>query len=211
MQQSYNKSSQVMTTFTEDEKAARTIARLLAPARTKGELGELLSEEIIKYTLHDLQVIGGKLHTESIRLPRSYRNQISPYLIDQIFGGYHRFMTYHRSGRFQTMIEPISDLDRFLKFCEIIPIGCTHHDDTISRMPIPYTLKHRLFYYFITAFTMFIRDHPGHPVGTPFPGGFKVEDRNGKFYCLIRDKEKEIPYSICNFCPAVQADDSHLG
>jgi uncharacterized protein (UPF0305 family) len=42
----------------------------------------------------------------------------------------------------------------------------------------------------------------------PFPGGFSVEQRGGDYYCLIRDKEKEIFYSICNFCPAHQTEES---
>jgi uncharacterized protein (UPF0305 family) len=66
----------------------------------------------------------------------------------------------------------------------------------------------RLFYYLISAFTMFVLDKPGHPVGMPFPGGFTVEQRGSDFYCLIRDKEKEVFYSICNFCPAKQTEEN---
>ncbi|HWQ63633.1 MAG TPA: DUF2115 domain-containing protein [Methanospirillum sp.] len=192
----------------EDKDTAVTveISEHLSRARTKRELGEILSIEITRYTLQDLQVIGGRLHTELIRLPRSYREQVGPYLTDQILGGYHRLLTYQRSGRFKTMSESIQDPETFNAFCKIIPIGCTQWDDTASRMPIPYTIKHRLFYYLIAAFTMFILEEPGHPVGMPFPGGFKVEDRDGVIYCLIRDKEKEVPHSLCNFCPAVQSE-----
>ncbi|WP_319579509.1 DUF2115 domain-containing protein [uncultured Methanospirillum sp.] len=194
--------------MTDEDDIAGTIevSKKLSRARTKGELGEILSEVVARYTLHDLQVIGGRLHTELIRLPRSYREQVGPYLSDQILGGYHRLMTYHRSGKFKTMSESIPDLETFRAFCEIIPTGCTEWDDTVSRMPIPYTIRHRLFYYLIAAFTMFILEEPGHPVGMPFPGGFRVEDKDGVFYCLIRDKEKEVPYSLCNFCPAVQSE-----
>jgi hypothetical protein len=196
-----------MTSITEDEATVQRVAQILITARTKRDLGQILYEEITRYTLTDLQVIGGRLHTELIRLPRSYRDRVGPYLTDQILGGYHRLITCHRSGRFQTMSEPIADLDLFVKFCEIIPVGCTQWDDTASRMPIQYTIRHRLFYYLIGAFTMFILDQPGHPVGMPFPGGFQVEEKKGKYFCLIRDHEKEVPYSLCNFCPALQSDD----
>ncbi len=194
-----------MTIETDDEIFARNVSLALAVARTKGELGEILGREIAIYTLHDLQVIGGRLHTELIRLPKSYREQVSPYLKDQILGGYHRFMIWHRTGRFSPMAEPIPDIDNYLAFCNMIPIGCTQWDDTISRLPISYTIRHRIFYYLIAAFTIFILEEPGHPVGMPFPGGAKVENKNGVFYCLIRDKEKEVPHSLCNFCPALQS------
>jgi len=29
---------------------------------------------------------------------------------------------------------------------------------------------------------MFVMDEPGHPVGTPFPGGFKVEKRPDGYF-----------------------------
>ena len=49
-------------------------------------------------------------------------------------------------------------------------------------------------------------DEPGHPIGMPFPGGFTVERRDDNYYCPIRDKEKDVPFAICNFCPAKQSE-----
>lgn len=195
----------------EDTTAIALIATRISVARTKGELGQILAEEIGRYTIRDLQVIGGRLHTEMIQLPKSYRTQISPYLTEQLFGGHHQLLTLHRSGGFIHMTQPITDHEAFTRFCNIIPLGCTQWDEAVSRLPIPYTLRHRLFYYLIAAFTMFVLDHPGHPVGMPFPGGFKVEEQNGEYYCLIRDHEKEVPFSICNFCPAHQNLDHQPG
>jgi uncharacterized protein (UPF0305 family) len=60
------------------------------------------------------------------------------------------------------------------------------------------------FYFVVSAFYMFVFDEPGHPVGMPFPGGFAVKKRDDGYYCPIRDKEKDVVYSICNFCPAKQ-------
>ena len=113
----------------------------------------------------------------------------------------------HRAGRFLSMTEPITDRETFLKFCNMVSDGCFRYDETTERIPFRFTPRHRAFYYLISAFTMFVLDQPGHPVGMPFPGGFQVEERNGSFYCLIRDREKEVPYSICNFCPALQTED----
>ena len=90
----------------------------------------------------------------------------------------------------------------------MIPEGCFTWDEHAGRTPFHYSPQHRLFYYLMAAFTMFVLDSPGHPVGMPFPGGFAVEDRNGTFYCLIRDREKEVFFSICNFCPAKQTEEN---
>ena len=98
--------------------------------------------------------------------------------------------------------------ETFQKFCDMLPEGCFAWDDASERNPYFRNPKNRLFYYLVAAFTMFILEEPGHPVGMPFPGGFKVEQRGREYYCLIRDKEKEIFYSICNFCPALQSEDN---
>ena len=96
----------------------------------------------------------------------------------------------YRSGAFRQPGEPLRDRETFEKFCAMIPEGCFTWDEQAERTPFHYSPQHRLFYYLMAAFTMFVLDSPGHPVGMPFPGGFKVEDRNGTFYCLIRDREK---------------------
>lgn len=192
---------------THEEKMIREVADAISRAQTKGELGIILAREIGRYSLHDLQVIGGRLHAEMVRLPQPYRHQLRPYLTDQIFGAHHQLLSLHRTGKFSVMTILITDIHTFRGFCAIIPDGCLRWEAEQARLPVRYTPWHRLFYYLIAAHTMFIMDQPGHPVGTPFPGGFKVEERNGSYYCLIRDHEKEVPHSLCNFCPALQSPD----
>jgi hypothetical protein len=182
------------------------IARRMGDVRTKGDLGKILAREVAFYSQFDLQVIGGRLNGEIDRLPSPYRENIRPFFRDQIFGGHHRLIAMDRSGVFDRMETPLRDKERFGKFCGMIPEGCRSWNDAGERNPHFRNPKNRLFYYLIAAFTMFVLDEPGHPVGMPFPGGFRVEQRAGEYYCLIRDKEKEVFYSICNFCPARQSE-----
>ena len=103
------------------------------------------------------------------------------------------------------MNNPISNRETFLAFCAVIPDGCKTATEEPSHDNLPRrTETDQLFYYLLSAFTMFVLDEPGHPIGTPFPGGFRVKKENGEILCPIRDKEEEILHSICNFCPAVQ-------
>jgi hypothetical protein len=183
------------------------MARRMAAATTKGELGLILAGEVGRYTLGDLQILGGRLYAEMVRLPEPYRSRVRPYIAEQLFGAHHQLLAMHRSGRFLFMTEPVTDRETFLEFCDMIPDGCFRWDESTERIPFRFTPRHRAFYYLISAFTMFVLDQPGHPVGTPFPGGFRVEERNGSFYCLIRDREKEVPFSICNFCPAHETEE----
>ena len=184
------------------------MAGRIGSAHTKGQLGKILAREVAGYSLFDLQVIGGRLNGEIERLPSPYRENIRPFFREQLFGAHHRLVSMARSGEFERMeTAPLRDRELFGKFCTMIPDGCRSWNDSGERNPYFRNPKNRLFYYLIAAFTMFVLDEPGHPVGMPFPGGFKVEQRGRDYYCLIRDKEKEVFYSICNFCPARQSEE----
>jgi hypothetical protein len=190
----------------------RTIAGRIARADTKGELAAALVRELHRYTLFDLQIIGGRLNSEIERLPSPYREAVRPHFREQIFGRHHQLMDMSRSGALPRLDRvPLKDPDLFQKFWEMVPKGCFAWNDSSERNPYFQNPKNRLFYYLIAAFTMFVLDEPGHPVGMPFPGGFTVEQRGKEFFCLIRDKEKEVFYSICNFCPAQQSEEPVRG
>jgi uncharacterized protein (UPF0305 family) len=193
------------------EKAGRVIRDIvvrLKSARTKGELGSFVVHEILSYTMFDLQIIGGRLNSEIDKLPSPYRESIRPFFREQLFGKHHQLLAMHRTRAYARMTDPIRDRETFRKFCEMLPEGVFAWNDSSERNPYFHNPMNRLFYYLIAAFTMFVLDEPGHPVGMPFPGGFFVEQRGRDYYCLIRDKEKEVFYSICNFCPAHQTEES---
>jgi uncharacterized protein (UPF0305 family) len=193
------------------EKAGRVIREIagrLMSARTKGELGSILVHEILGYSIFDLQIIGGRLNNEIEKLPSPYREAIRPYFREQLFGKHHQLLAMHHTRALGRMDDPIRDREIFEKFCGMLPEGCFSWNDLSERNPYFRNPKNRFFYYLMAAFTMFVLDEPGHPVGMPFPGGFSVEHRGSDYYCLIRDKEKEIFYSICNFCPAHQTEES---
>jgi hypothetical protein len=187
--------------------AIRDTADRLLSARTRGELGTLVAQEIVRYTLFDLQIIGGRLNSDIEKLPSPYREAIRPYFREQLFGKHHELISLYRSGAFGHMTGPIRDREIFQTFCAMLPEGCFVWEDSGERNPYFQNPKNRLFYYLIAVFTMFVLEEPGHPVGMPFPGGFTVEQRGRDYYCLIRDKEKDVSWSICNFCPALQTEE----
>ena len=191
----------------DSEALIRDTAARLQSARTKGDLGTIVAQEIATYSLFDLQIIGGRLNSDIEKLPSPYREAIRPYFREQLFGKHHTLLSMGRSGAFDRLAGPIRDRETFDKFCAMLPGGCFVWEDTGERNPYFRNPRNRLFYYLIAAFTMFVLEEPGHPVGMPFPGGFSVEQRGHDYYCLIRDKEKDVFWSICNFCPALQTEE----
>ena len=200
--------SLLMDQFPTEAALIRETAHRISSATTKAGLLDILAKEMGHYSIFDLQLIGGRLNNEIRKLPSPYREAIRPYFIKQLFGMHHALLLMSRSGESCPLSGPLRDPGAFGDFCGIIPDGCFSWDDQFERNPYLRNPKMRLFYYLVSAFTMFVLDQPGHPVGMPFPGGFKVEQRGNDYYCLIRDKEKEVFYSICNFCPAKQAEDT---
>lgn len=180
--------------------------RILARIGTRGELGDALARQVLHFPQYDLQVIGARMQTEIRKLPPPYREQVAPFFMEQVFGSHHRLLALHHAGGWARMPNPISDRERFEKFCAMVPEGCFCWDERDENCFIRYGPMHRFFYYLMACFTMFVLEEPGHPVGTPFPGSFRVEKKDGTFMCPIRDKEKEVFYSICNFCPAKQSE-----
>ncbi|WFN34202.1 DUF2115 domain-containing protein [Methanogenium sp. S4BF] len=184
----------------------RRIAADLAAVRTKGDLGAILAHEVKRFGRYDLTVISARVRQEVDLLPMPYREKFRPYAEKWFFGRYHELLKSDRDGAWAQMKDPITDRETFEEFCRMIPEACLRNEpdapypgDNSEMVPF-----YQLFYYLLCAFAIFVRDEPGHPVGTPFPGGFTVHTKKGVCYCAIRDKEEEIWHSICNFCPALQ-------
>jgi len=66
-----------------------------------------------------------------------------------------------------------------------------------------------ILYILCAAYNLFITRTPVHPVGTPFPGGFRVEKKNDEYFCPVKDKQKDVFEALCKFCIAKQAQLQH--
>jgi uncharacterized protein (UPF0305 family) len=170
---------------------------------SRRELAETLSQEILKFSIYDLQIISARLEKEINDLPSPYKEKIRPYFIEQYFGRYNKIVAMQSSGELNGFEGEIKDPELFRDYCSMI-VSRFHVQDTQDDEELIDAPFNSFFYYLISAFYMFVMDEPGHPTGMPFPGGFKVQARDGVVYCTIRDKEKDVEYSICNFCPAKQ-------
>jgi uncharacterized protein (UPF0305 family) len=64
-----------------------------------------------------------------------------------------------------------------------------------------------LIYVITSLYTTFILEEPIHPVGSEFPGSLSVEERNGTFFCPVKDNQKDNANAICHLCIAEQTPD----
>jgi uncharacterized protein (UPF0305 family) len=165
-------------------------------ARSREALALIIAEEMAGYTLWDLLGLRAALERDLRHLPPRYRAKLEPKLMEHLFGTHHAIMVGYRRRRFEGLREPVDG--KLGEFCDML-LGLPNRE-------VKGDLRLLLFYYLLAAFTIFVRELPGHPVGTPFPGGFFVEERYGTYYCPVRKKEDDVETSICPFCPAEQSD-----
>ena len=59
----------------------------------------------------------------------------------------------------------------------------------------------------IALYTTFILEESIHPVGTSFPGGFKLKLVNGKYICPVKEKQINNPSALCRFCVSIQDEE----
>ena len=165
-------------------------------AGSKEALARIIAEEVATYTLYDLASVRAVLERELRYVPSRYRAKLEPLIKEHLFGMHHTIMTGFHRGRFDGYRGPVPE--KIGEFCDLLL--------SLPDMEEDWDLRQALLYYFIEAFTLVVCDLPGHPVGTPFPGGFIVEERDGVYYCPVREKEDDVETSICPFCPAHQRE-----
>ena len=184
----------------ETESLRTRIAALSARMRKAGSkeaLAAIIAAEVGAYALHDLLLLRASVEHDLRDVPPSYRAKLQPKMMEHLFGTHHEIMLRHRKGRFEDLRGPVEG--KLGEFCDML-LELPDREDEDDRDP-----RLVLLYYLIAAFTIFVRELPGHPVGTPFPGGFLVEERDGTYYCPVREKEDDVETSICPFCPAEQS------
>lgn len=169
----------------------------------KAELGEAIAMQIKKLNIYDLQAISSKLERDVNELPSPYRENIRPYFYEQYFGRYYKILELYNNGSIEKIQGDIKDIELFRDFCRTAIGYQAYFEKEIETGQ--YGPFQGMYYFLVSCFMMFALEEPGHPVGMPFPGGFYVAKENGTYYCPIREKEKDVEYSICNFCPAKQS------
>lgn len=59
----------------------------------------------------------------------------------------------------------------------------------------------------VSIYTTFILEASIHPVGTSFPGGFKLRFENGVYLCPVKERQLNTPSALCRFCVSKQDKD----
>ncbi|KAF1073646.1 DUF2115 domain-containing protein [Methanogenium sp. MK-MG] len=173
-----------------------------AACRNKEALLFLLADHVREYPQESLRRMMVNFERKTRDIPADYRDPLLKAVHEEIFDTHHRLLTAaayegERPWRTDSLRTGFADYCRMLQRAAAIKAE--------EKGPALLSL-----HYALACYAMYVEDGPGHPVGTPFPGGLSVEQDGWVYYCPVRDHADDVPFALCPFCPAVQTTGVHL-
>ena len=162
----------------------------------KQVLLDTLKFEAKTITITDIMAASIHIKNESMELPASYRAE------------YHNAYIQSFTMRITKMKNNKKYYDGFVsadKLQEIIKIlkeqeKLVEPDDNLH-------IQFFKIYRLIAIYTTFIMNESVHPVGLPFPSGFKIKQENGIYYCPVKEIQKDNRGAVCRICISEQDQD----
>ena len=167
----------------------------LKSARTNGELGTLISSVVLLHSPKDIQQMRSNFYEKIRNVTPEYRIRLETKIAEHLLGTWQTLRLMQQQGIFSAMKEPVPAIVN--TYWDMVADQC---NDTSTGDNI----RLRFLKFLIAGFCMFVKHEPGHPVGTPFPGGDQVQYIDGIYYCPVRDKANEVDAALCPYCPAMQ-------
>jgi uncharacterized protein (UPF0305 family) len=176
-----------------DEIASR--CRELAGAATRGTLGAQIARLVLARSPADIRRMQRNFETKVKDLTPEYRERLTAKITEHLLGTYQRIRLADQQGIFRTLWDPVTAEQG--KYWDMVAIQC-------SEMNSPDDPVVRFLKYLLAGYCMLVISEPGHPPGTPFPGGDQVEFTDGIYYCPVREKANDVDAALCPWCPARQ-------
>jgi uncharacterized protein (UPF0305 family) len=167
--------------------------RDLQLAATRGDLGSKIATLVLQYSPSDIRQMQRNFGRKVQDLDPEYRDRLTEKINEHLLGTFQAVRLRHQQGSFDAMKESLTPLQR--SYWEMVARHCAAGEGDPGI---------RFLNYLLAAFCMVVLNEPGHPGGTPFPGGDTVQFIDGIWYCPVREKAGDVDAALCPFCPARQ-------
>ena len=154
---------------------------------------KVLKEYSATISVFDLMRVNAEMIEESKYVQENYKHKSHAVYVKYFLG---RIKDVHSDNNTYE-----HDIDKE-EFIDAVATLKSYHDAE----SLTHKTKFPLIYAIVSLYTTFVLEEPIHPVGTPFPGSLKVEEKNGVFYCPVKDANLESPNAVCKMCIAEQLD-----
>ncbi|HEX3014524.1 MAG TPA: DUF2115 domain-containing protein [Methanobacterium sp.] len=158
---------------------------------SKNELLDVLKKEASKIHMHDIMLASSYIQEDAKYMPAGYKEEFIETFTKAFINRFkdikedkENYEGYINSEKFQEFLEVLNNQ---IKESKITSERCFLHLAKI-----------------VSIYTTFILEASIHPVGTSFPGGFKVKYENGTYLCPVKEKQMNTPGALCKFCVSKQ-------
>ena len=160
---------------------------------TRGGLGAALAKIVLHYTPRDIRQMEQNFGRSVRDLAPEYRKELEEAITAHLLGTYQNIRLMEQQGVFRTLKAPVTPHEQ--SYWELVAAQCR---------PGTGDIRLRFLKFLLGGFAMIVRQEPGHPVGMRFPGGDRVQEIDGVYYCPVREKVGDVDAALCPFCPAQQ-------
>ena len=189
----HNSSSHDAKNLSTSAEQIRSDITHLKSARDRGELGTRIASVVLLCSASDIQQMRRNFYEKIRNVTPEYRDRLQAKITEHLLGTWQTLRLMQQQGAFSAMNEPVPAGVNV--YWEMVAVQCRGDGDE---------LRLRFLKFLIAGFCMFVRQEPGHPVGTPFPGGGMVQYIDGVCYCPVKEKANDVDAALCPFCPALQ-------
>lgn len=163
---------------------------------SKQTLLNVLKCEAGNVHITDIMAAFTHLKKESIYVNAGYREEYDQAYIQSFL---MRIKEIRNNKKHYEGLVDINELQKAMKILK--------NQQKLAEKDHPEHMHFFKIYKLITIYTTFIMDEPVHPVGMPFPGGFKIKQEDGIYYCPVKENQKDNPGAVCGICIAEQDED----
>ena len=171
---------------------AETIEDLdLSRKISKNELLNVLKKEASRIHMHDIMLASAYIQEDAKYMHAGYREEFVEMFTKAFINRFKNIKEY--KNEYHGYIDN-KKLHDFLETLEI-----QKRESQIKQEQ--YFLRLAKI---VSIYTTFILETSIHPVGTSFPGGFKLKFENGEYLCPVKEKQLNTPSALCRFCVSKQ-------
>ena len=160
---------------------------------SKDALLDVLKEYSGTISVFDMMEITAELVEDMKYVQAEYREKTQEVYIKYFLGRIKNIRedntTYDATFNKEEFIDSVATLKSYQK-----------EESKTSKTKFP------LVYAIVSLYTTYVLEEPIHPVGTPFPGSLKVIEKDGIFYCPVKEANLESPNAVCKMCIAEQLE-----
>jgi uncharacterized protein (UPF0305 family) len=153
--------------------------------------------------LHVLKKEASRIHMHDIMLASAYIQEDAKYMQAGYKEEFIETFTKAFINRFKDIREDKRNYEGYInnkKFQEFLEVLNKQIEESEIRSELCFLHLAKV----VSIYTTFILEASIHPVGTSFPGGFKLKFENNVYLCPVKKKQMNTPGALCRFCVSKQ-------